>query len=196
MHHLCQEFSSIQTFQLETDLLLDSGKFQILENVLSTLKEEGSRVVLFSQFTMMLDILEVFLKHHKHRYLRLDGKTQISDRIHLIDQFNTDMDIFIFLLSTKAGGLGINLTSANIVILHDIDCNPYNDKQAEDRCHRVGQKKIVHIVKLVSKDTIEESMLKIGEHKLKLEQEMTSAETGEGSIPLNMATLLKTSLGL
>lgn len=196
LHHLCQEFSSIQTFQLETDLLLDSGKFQILENVLSTLKEEGSRVVLFSQFTMMLDILEVFLKHHKHRYLRLDGKTQISDRIHLIDQFNTDMDIFIFLLSTKAGGLGINLTSANIVILHDIDCNPYNDKQAEDRCHRVGQKKIVHIVKLVSKDTIEESMLKIGEHKLKLEQEMTSAETGEGSIPLNMATLLKTSLGL
>lgn len=62
-------------------------------------------------------------------------------RIHLIDEFNSDMDIFIFLLSTKAGGLGINLTSANVVILHDIDCNPYNDKQAEDRCHRVGQTK-------------------------------------------------------
>lgn len=60
-------------------------------------------------------------------------------RIHLIDEFNSDMGIFIFLLSTKAGGLGINLTSANVVILHDIDCNPYNDKQAEDRCHRVGQ---------------------------------------------------------
>ncbi|XP_078259333.1 SWI/SNF-related matrix-associated actin-dependent regulator of chromatin subfamily A containing DEAD/H box 1-like [Rhinoraja longicauda] len=196
LHHLCQEFSSIRKFQLETDLLLDSGKFQMLENILSTLKEEGSRVVLFSQFTMMLDIIEVFLKHHKHRYLRLDGKTRISARIHLIDQFNTDMDIFIFLLSTKAGGLGINLTSANVVIIHDIDCNPYNDKQAEDRCHRVGQKKIVHIVKLISKGTIEESMLKIGEHKLKLEQDMTSNETGEGSIPLNMATLLKTSLGL
>lgn len=60
-------------------------------------------------------------------------------RIHVIDQFNTDTDIFVFLLSTKAGGMGINLTSANVVILHDIDCNPYNDKQAEDRCHRVGQ---------------------------------------------------------
>lgn len=60
-------------------------------------------------------------------------------RIGLIDQFNTDEDIFLFLLSTRAGGLGINLTSANVVILHDIDCNPYNDKQAEDRCHRVGQ---------------------------------------------------------
>ncbi|XP_041032253.1 SWI/SNF-related matrix-associated actin-dependent regulator of chromatin subfamily A containing DEAD/H box 1-like [Carcharodon carcharias] len=197
LHHLCQEYSSIRSFQLEMELLLDSGKFQILENILAELKEEGSRVVLFSQFTMMLDILEVFLRHHKHRYLRLDGKTPISDRIHLIDQFNTDMDIFVFLLSTKAGGLGINLTSANIVILHDIDCNPYNDKQAEDRCHRVGQKKIVHVVKLISKGTIEESMLKIGEHKLKLEQDMTSTETGgEGNIPLNIATLLKTSLGL
>ncbi|XP_060707493.1 SWI/SNF-related matrix-associated actin-dependent regulator of chromatin subfamily A containing DEAD/H box 1-like isoform X2 [Hemiscyllium ocellatum] len=197
LHHLCQEYSSIRSFQLEMELLLDSGKFQILESILTELKEEGSRVVLFSQFTMMLDILEVFLRHHKHRYLRLDGKTQISDRIHLIDQFNTDMDIFVFLLSTKAGGLGINLTSANIVILHDIDCNPYNDKQAEDRCHRVGQKKVVHVVKLISKGTIEESMLKIGEHKLKLEQDMTSTETGgEGSIPLNIATLLKTSLGL
>ncbi|XP_069781793.1 SWI/SNF-related matrix-associated actin-dependent regulator of chromatin subfamily A containing DEAD/H box 1-like isoform X1 [Narcine bancroftii] len=196
LHLLCQEYSTIRSYQLEMDLLLDSGKFQILENILSELKKEGSRVVLFSQFTMMLDILEVFLKHHKHRYLRLDGKTQISDRIHLIDQFNTDMEIFVFLLSTKAGGLGINLTSANVVILHDIDCNPYNDKQAEDRCHRVGQKKVVHIVKLISKDTIEESMLKIGEHKLKLEQDMTSTETGDGSIPLNIAALLKTSLGL
>lgn len=62
-------------------------------------------------------------------------------RIVLIDEFNTDTDIFVFLLSTRAGGLGINLTSANVVILHDIDCNPYNDKQAEDRCHRVGQTK-------------------------------------------------------
>lgn len=65
----------------------------------------------------------------------------LSCRIVLIDEFNTDPDIFVFLLSTRAGGLGINLTSANVVILHDIDCNPYNDKQAEDRCHRVGQTK-------------------------------------------------------
>lgn len=70
---------------------------------------------------------------------RPDACFLVLCRIHLIDQFNTDMGIFVFLLSTKAGGLGINLTSANVVILHDIDCNPYNDKQAEDRCHRVGQ---------------------------------------------------------
>ncbi|XP_078532353.1 SWI/SNF-related matrix-associated actin-dependent regulator of chromatin subfamily A containing DEAD/H box 1 [Lissotriton helveticus] len=197
LHRLCQEFGSIREFRLDMDLILDSGKFKKLEAVLSELKQKGDRIVLFSQFTMMLDILEVFLKHHEHRYLRLDGKTQISDRIHLIDEYNTDMDIFIFLLSTKAGGLGINLTSANVVILHDIDCNPYNDKQAEDRCHRVGQTKAVRVTKLISKGTIEESMLKISQHKLKLEQDMTAADADEeGTITLDMATLLKASLGL
>uniref|UniRef100_A0A8C0INU7 DNA helicase n=1 Tax=Chelonoidis abingdonii TaxID=106734 RepID=A0A8C0INU7_CHEAB len=139
LHLLCKQYASVSDFKLEIDTVLDSGKFRTLERILSDLKEKGDRVVLFSQFTMMLDILEVLLKQQQHRYIRLDGKTQISERIHLIDEFNTDMGIFVFLLSTKAGGLGINLTSANVVILHDIDCNPYNDKQAEDRCHRVGQ---------------------------------------------------------
>ena len=73
------------------------------------------------------------------RFNRLDGSTPVQERQTLIDQFNEDPDIFIFILSTKAGGLGINLTAANTVILHDLDFNPYNDKQAEDRCHRVGQ---------------------------------------------------------
>ncbi|XP_071973941.1 SWI/SNF-related matrix-associated actin-dependent regulator of chromatin subfamily A containing DEAD/H box 1 isoform X2 [Engystomops pustulosus] len=197
LHRLCSEFSSLSKYRLEKALLLDSGKFEVLDQLLSDIKNKGSRVVLFSQFTMMLDILEVFLKHNQHRYIRLDGKTQISERIHLIDQFNNDMDIFIFLLSTKAGGLGINLTSANVVILHDIDCNPYNDKQAEDRCHRVGQTKEVTVYRLIGKGTIEESMLKISQQKLRLEQDMTTSDTGdEGNIPLDMATLLKTSLGL
>ncbi|NXG76585.1 SMRCD regulator, partial [Baryphthengus martii] len=197
LHLLCKEYYHISDFKLDMDQILDSGKFNALERILADLKEKGDRVVLFSQFTMILDILEVFLKHHHHRYIRLDGKTQISDRIHLIDEFNTDMDIFIFLLSTKAGGLGINLTSANVVILHDIDCNPYNDKQAEDRCHRVGQTREVKVIKLISKGTIEESMLKINQQKLKLEQDMTAADAGEeGTIPSDIATLLKASLGL
>ncbi|KAM6362485.1 SWI/SNF-related matrix-associated actin-dependent regulator of chromatin subfamily A containing DEAD/H box 1 [Alca torda] len=197
LHLLCKQYSHVSDFKLDMDQILDSGKFRALERILSDLKEKGDRVVLFSQFTMMLDILEVFLKHWQHRYIRLDGKTQISDRIHLIDQFNTDMGIFVFLLSTKAGGLGINLTSANVVILHDIDCNPYNDKQAEDRCHRVGQTREVKVIKLISKGTIEESMLKISQQKLKLEQDMTAADSGEeGNIPADIATLLKASLGL
>ncbi|XP_056140395.1 SWI/SNF-related matrix-associated actin-dependent regulator of chromatin subfamily A containing DEAD/H box 1A [Lampris incognitus] len=197
LHRLCQQYSSISAYQLENHLLLDSGKFHQLTELLASLKNKGDRVVLFSQFTMMLDIVEILLKHLKHRYVRLDGSTPIADRIVLIDEFNTDCDIFVFMLSTRAGGLGINLTSANVVILHDIDCNPYNDKQAEDRCHRLGQTKTVQVIKLISKDTIEDSMLRLGQKKLKLEQDMTASEGGdEGSIPEDMASLLKASLGL
>uniref|UniRef100_W5N5I9 DNA helicase n=1 Tax=Lepisosteus oculatus TaxID=7918 RepID=W5N5I9_LEPOC len=197
LHNLCKQYKSLCKFQLDTNILLNSGKFQVLEDILAKIKVKGDRVVLFSQFTMMLDIVEVLLKHLNLRYVRLDGSTPMADRIHLIDDFNTDTDIFVFLLSTKAGGLGINLTSANVVVLHDIDCNPYNDKQAEDRCHRVGQTKTVQVIKLISKDTIEDCMLKVSQKKLKLEQDMTAAVEGEeGIIPEDMASLLKATLGL
>ena len=99
----------------------------------------------------------------------------------LIDRYNNDNEIFIFLLSTRAGGLGINLTSANTVILHDIDFNPYNDKQAEDRCHRLGQTRQVTVYRLIVKDTIEENMLKLGEQKMKLEKKIVGgAEVDDG----------------
>ncbi|XP_029295421.1 SWI/SNF-related matrix-associated actin-dependent regulator of chromatin subfamily A containing DEAD/H box 1A [Cottoperca gobio] len=196
LHRLCQQYSSIGSYQLESDLLLDSGKFHHLKQLLATHRNKGDRVVLFSQFTMMLDIVEVLMKHLKHRYVRLDGSTPIADRIVLIDEYNMDPDIFVFLLSTRAGGLGINLTSANVVILHDIDCNPYNDKQAEDRCHRVGQTKTVQVTKLICKDSIEDCMLHLSQKKLKLEQDMTAADSEEGAIPEDMASLLKASLGM
>ncbi|KAK5871080.1 hypothetical protein PBY51_003981 [Eleginops maclovinus] len=196
LHLLCKQYSSIGTYQLENHLLLDSGKFHHLKKLLASHKNKGDRVVLFSQFTMMLDIIEVLMRHLKHRFVRLDGSTPIADRIGLIDEFNTDPAIFVFLLSTRAGGLGINLTSANVVILHDIDCNPYNDKQAEDRCHRVGQTKTVQVTKLISKDSIEAIMLQLSQKKLKLEQDMTAADGGEGTIPEDMASLLKASLGM
>nr|XP_029492989.1 SWI/SNF-related matrix-associated actin-dependent regulator of chromatin subfamily A containing DEAD/H box 1A-like [Oncorhynchus nerka] len=197
LHRLCQQYSSLDKYQLDKDLVLDSGKFHLLQTLLATLKTKGDRVVLFSQFTMMLDILEILLKHLGHRYIRLDGSTPIADRIVLIDDYNTDPEIFVFLLSTRAGGLGINLTSANVVIMHDIDYNPYNDKQAEDRCHRLGQTRTVQVIKLIHKDTIEGCMLQLGQKKLKLEQDMTAAEEGdEGTIPEDMASLLKASLGL
>uniref|UniRef100_A0A673YXV9 DNA helicase n=1 Tax=Salmo trutta TaxID=8032 RepID=A0A673YXV9_SALTR len=179
LHRLCQQYSSLHEFQLDKDLLLDSGKFHLLQTLLATLKTKGDRVVLFSQFTMMLDIVEILLKHLGHRYVRLDGSTPIADRIVLIDDYNMDPEIFVFLLSTRAGGLGINLTSANVVIMHDIDCNPYNDKQAEDRCHRLGQTRTVQVIKLIHKDTIEGGMLQLGQKKLKLEQDMTAAEEGK-----------------
>ncbi|XP_038845195.1 SWI/SNF-related matrix-associated actin-dependent regulator of chromatin subfamily A containing DEAD/H box 1A-like isoform X2 [Salvelinus namaycush] len=197
LHRLCQKYSSLNKYQLDKDLVLDSGKFHLLQTLLATLKTKGDRVVLFSQFTIMMDIVEILLQHLGHRYIRLDGSTPIADRIVLIDDYNTDPEIFVFMLSTHAGGLGINLTSANVVIMHDIDYNPYNDKQAEDRCHRLGQTRTVQVIKLIHKDTIEGSMLQLGQKKLKLEQDMTAAEEGdEGTIPEDMASLLKASLGL
>uniref|UniRef100_A0A672KTH3 DNA helicase n=1 Tax=Sinocyclocheilus grahami TaxID=75366 RepID=A0A672KTH3_SINGR len=174
LHNLCKQYSSISSFQLEKELLLDTGKFALLTKILTMLKEKGDRVVLFSQFTMMLDIVEILLKHLDHQFVRLDGSTPMAERIGLIDKYNTNPEIFVFLLSTRAGGQGINLASANTVILHDIDCNPFNDKQAEDRCHRMGQTRTVQVIKLISRDSIEACMLRVGQEKLKLEQDMTT----------------------
>ncbi|KAF4072232.1 hypothetical protein AMELA_G00260750 [Ameiurus melas] len=196
LHNLCKEYSSISRFKLEKKLLLDSGKFSLLTKLLAKLKEKGDRAVLFSQFTMVLDIVEILLKHLGHQYVRLDGSTPMAERIGLIDKYNTDPEIFVFLLSTRAGGQGINLASANVVILHDIDCNPFNDKQAEDRCHRMGQSRTVQVIKLISKDSIEACMLRLGQEKLKLEQDMTTDDGEEGSMSEDVAELLKVSLGL
>ncbi|XP_043102624.1 SWI/SNF-related matrix-associated actin-dependent regulator of chromatin subfamily A containing DEAD/H box 1A [Puntigrus tetrazona] len=196
LHNLCKQYSSINSFQLEKKLLLDSGKFALLTKVLTRLKEKGDRVVLFSQFTMVLDIVEILLKHLDHQFVRLDGSTPMTERIGLIDKYNTNPEIFVFLLSTRAGGQGINLASANTVILHDIDCNPFNDKQAEDRCHRMGQTRTVQVIKLISRDSIEACMLRVGQEKLKLEQDMTAEGEEDGAMTEQMAELLKVSLGL
>uniref|UniRef100_A0A672LJQ2 DNA helicase n=1 Tax=Sinocyclocheilus grahami TaxID=75366 RepID=A0A672LJQ2_SINGR len=185
LHSLCKQYSSISGFQLEKALLLDSGKFALLTKILSRLKEKGDRVVLFSQFTMMLDIVEILLKHLDHHFVRLDGSTPMAERIGLIDKYNTNPEIFVFLLSTRAGGQGINLASANTVILHDIDCNPFNDKQAEDRCHRMGQTRTVQVIKLISRGSIEACMLRVGQEKLKLEQDMTT-DGGEFQHPTSV----------
>lgn len=174
LHCLCRQYKSLSSYKLDVDLILDSGKFQELDSLLAKYRLEGKRVLLFSQFTIMLDIIEEYMKLRLHKYLRLDGSTKVCDRLELIDKFNSDQSIFVFLLSTRAGGLGINLTAANVVIIHDIDFNPYNDKQAEDRCHRIGQTKEVIVYRLVSQNTVEEGMLKIAEEKLKLGRDISS----------------------
>nr|XP_023692523.1 SWI/SNF-related matrix-associated actin-dependent regulator of chromatin subfamily A containing DEAD/H box 1 isoform X5 [Paramormyrops kingsleyae] len=197
LHCLCQRYPGLESYQLQSDLLCDSGKFALLTELLASLKQKGDRVVLFSQFRTMLDIMEAFLQQLGHSYIRMDGCTPIADRIVLIDKYNNTSEIFVFLLSTRAGGQGINLTSANVVILHDIDWNPYNDRQAEDRCHRVGQTKTVQVFRLVSQDTIEVNLLQISQKKLRLEQDISAAEEGkEGDSCEDIASLLKTVLGL
>ena len=111
----------------------------MFDDILPKMQANEDRILIFTQFVMVLDIMEQYLRIRGHKYLRLDGSTPVPERQSLIDTFNNDDSYFIFILSTRAGGLGINLTAANTVILHDLDFNPYNDKQAEDRCHRVGQ---------------------------------------------------------
>jgi len=190
LHCLCREEQRLADHCLSKEILLKSGKFVYLDSLLPRLKEKNCRVLLFSQFTMVMDIIEVYLSDRRHRYLRLDGQTSVVDRQSLTDKFNGDPDIFVFLLSTKAGGLGINLTSANVVILHDVDFNPYNDKQAEDRCHRVGQTRVVTVYRLIAKDTIEEGVLQCAQNKLRLERDMAASDEDDVTAPKDVSELL------
>ncbi|KAL4715911.1 hypothetical protein ACJJTC_013211 [Scirpophaga incertulas] len=195
IHQMTQQHDCIKSFALPLELILESGKFQKLDEMLPRLKEEGHRVLLFSQFTMILDVLEPYLTARQHRYLRLDGSTAVTDRQELIDQYNAS-DIFVFLLSTRAGGLGINLTAADTVIIHDIDFNPYNDKQAEDRCHRLGQTRPVTIYRLLSVGTIEEGIFQVAQEKLNLEKHVTENDENETQEQKNVVRLLSAALGL
>ena len=113
----------------------------------------------------MMDILGALLGDLQYKFLRLDGSTPVGERQRLIENFETNVDIPIFILSTRAGGLGINLTAADTVILHDLDFNPENDRQAEDRCHRIGQVKEVSVYKLITEDSVDENIFDMGERK-------------------------------
>merc|ERR1711892_1077390 len=115
--------------------------------------------------TKMLDVLEAFLNYHGYVYMRLDGSTKVEMRQCLMERFNNDKKYFIFILSTRSGGVGINLTGADTVIFYDSDWNPTMDAQAQDRCHRIGQTRDVHIYRLVSERTVEENVLKKANQK-------------------------------
>ncbi|DAZ97416.1 TPA: hypothetical protein N0F65_011300 [Lagenidium giganteum] len=171
LHDLCVQYGAneeLRKLQLPTETLLASAKFDYLQTLLPSLKQDGHRVLIFSQWTRLLDLLEVLMDHMQYRYLRLDGSTDVASRQELIDTYNEDKDIFVFLLSTRAGGLGINLTAADTVVLHDLDFNPTNDEQACDRCHRIGQTKPVTIYKLVAEDTVDNHIYSLGEAKTQL----------------------------
>lgn len=141
-------------------LQYDCGKLQRLAILLRDLTDQGHRALIFTQMTRVLDVLERFLNIHGYRYLRLDGATKIEERQHLTEQFNASPRIPIFILSTRSGGLGINLTGADTVIFYDSDWNPSMDKQCQDRCHRIGQTRDVHIYRFVSEYTIESNILR------------------------------------
>merc|ERR1719421_2582788 len=138
----------------------------LLDKLLRRLREGAHRVLIFSQMTRFLDILEDFCTLRQHKYVRLDGSSSTDERRTNIDRFNAEgSDIFIFLLSTRAGGLGINLATADTVILYDSDWNPQSDLQAEDRAHRIGQKRPVHVYRLVTDSSIEEKVVERAQQK-------------------------------
>ncbi|EKV16955.1 Helicase swr1 [Penicillium digitatum PHI26] len=150
-------------------LQYDCGKLQRLDKLLRDLKAGGHRALIFTQMTKMLDILEQFLNIHGHRYLRLDGTTKVESRQMLTERFNSDPRILAFILSSRSGGLGINLTGADTVIFYDLDWNPAMDKQCQDRCHRIGQTRDVHIYRFVSEYTIESNILRKANQKRMLD---------------------------
>ncbi|KAI8799742.1 P-loop containing nucleoside triphosphate hydrolase protein [Cladochytrium replicatum] len=171
-------FPNSEPEPLETSehVVYSSSKLCFLDKFLPKLKAEGRRVLIFSTFTSMLNILEDYLLWKGYKYGRLDGSTNPARRALLIRLFNQpESDIFVFMISTRAGGMGINMTAADTIILFDSDLNPQVDIQAMARAHRIGQKKIVRIYRLIVKDTIEESQHRRSQYKLFLDSKVVGA---------------------
>lgn len=158
-------------YTTDEHLVYNAGKMVMLDKILDRMKKQGSRVLIFSQMSRVLDILEDYCVFRGHKYNRIDGSTAHEDRITSIDEYNKPgSEKFVFLLTTRAGGLGINLTSADIVILYDSDWNPQADLQAMDRAHRIGQTKQVVVFRFVTEQAIEEKVLERAAQKLRLDK--------------------------
>ncbi|KAM4618886.1 chromodomain-helicase-DNA-binding protein 2 isoform 2-T3 [Polymixia lowei] len=152
------------------NLVRGSGKLVLMDKLLTRLKERGNRVLIFSQMVRMLDILAEYLALKRYTFQRLDGSIKGEIRKQALDHFNAEgSEDFCFLLSTRAGGLGINLASADTVVIFDSDWNPQNDLQAQARAHRIGQKKQVNIYRLVTKGTVEEDIIERAKKKMVLD---------------------------
>ena len=181
LHVFCQTYpTTMSPFLLPGEPCLDSGKINALTALLKSYIANGDRVLIFSQFVLVLNLLVPVLESLGIEYSRLDGSTAISTRQPLIDAFTySDPPIPVFLLSTKAGGAGINLACANKVIIFDSSFNPQDDIQAENRAHRVGQKRDVEVVRLVTRGTVEEAILALGETKVALDNRVAGVAEGD-----------------
>ncbi|GAA5977723.1 hypothetical protein JCM5350_002330 [Sporobolomyces pararoseus] len=158
-------------FTTDEHLVEAAGKMLVLDKLLKAMKAKGSRVLIFSQMSRVLDILEDYCLFREYQYCRLDGGTAHEDRMEQIDAYNQPgSEKFIFLLTTRAGGLGINLVSADVVVLYDSDWNPQADLQAMDRAHRIGQTKQVYVFRFVTENAVEEKVLERAAQKLRLDQ--------------------------
>ena len=169
-------------FRIDKELITACGKMQLLDQMLPMLKKNGHKVLIFSQMTKLMDIMEDFCHFRGFKFFRLDGSTKCEDRQMYIDRYNNDPDTFLFLLSTRAGGLGINLTAADTVIIYDSDWNPQNDLQAQDRCHRIGQTRPVIVYRLVAANTVDQFMVERAEAKRVLERLVINQNKFKGKL--------------
>jgi superfamily II DNA/RNA helicase len=160
-----------------------SAKLILLDKLLKKFFENDEKVLIFSQMLQMLDILEDYLTFRQYSYVRIDGGTSSADRTEHIDKFCTDKETRVFLLSTKAGGVGINLVAANNVVIYDSDFNPFNDSQAAARCHRIGQEKPVKIYRLIARNSYEKYILESASKKLGLESVILAKQSQIASQP-------------
>lgn len=165
----------------------DCGKLARLDFLLQQLKAGGHRVLLYFQMVRMIDLMEEFLSYRNYKFVRLDGSTKLEDRRDTVAEFQTRPDIFIFLLSTRAGGLGINLTAADTVIFYDSDWNPTIDSQAMDRAHRLGQTRQVTVYRLITRNTIEERIRKVALQKEEV-QKVVITGGSSGGVDFNTRT--------
>jgi len=158
------------------DLYRASGKFELLDRIFPKMQKSGHRILLFCQMTQLMTILEDYLNWRAYKYLRLDGTTKADDRGQMLKEFNSpDSDYFIFILSTRAGGLGLNLQTADTVIIFDSDWNPHQDLQAQDRAHRIGQKNEVRVLRLMTVNSVEERILAAARYKLNMDEKVIQA---------------------
>lgn len=159
----------------------DSGKLSQIDTLLKQLKTENHRVLIYFQMTKMMDLFEEYLVKREYNYIRLDGSSKISQRKELVDQWQNNEDVFIFILSTRAGGVGINLTAADTVIFYDSDWNPTVDQQAMDRVHRLGQTKDVTVYRLITKNSVEEKVMERASRKEEVQKIVIKGNVFEGA---------------
>ncbi|KAK9467562.1 SNF2 family N-terminal domain-containing protein [Lipomyces arxii] len=175
-------YSSIRVPPM-SKFVTDSGKLVKLDQLLTELKANDHRVLIYFQMTRMMDLMEEFLTYRQYKYVRLDGSSKLSDRRDLVNDWQTKNELFVFLLSTRAGGLGINLTAADTVIFYDSDWNPTIDSQAMDRAHRLGQTRQVTVYRLLVRGTIEERMRDRAKQKMHVQQVVMEGGSGDSAAP-------------
>lgn len=158
------------------DIYRASGKFELLDRILPKMKQTNHRVLMFCQMTSLMTVMEDYFNFRNYKYLRLDGGTKADERGDMLKLFHAkDSDYFLFLLSTRAGGLGLNLQQADTVIIFDSDWNPHQDLQAMDRAHRIGQKNEVRVLRLMTVNSVEEKILAAARYKLNVDEKVIQA---------------------